>query len=374
MANYLQRVIAAGARLRSTARPPLMGSAIIPSIAAPMVLPVSEEQPHEAETLTQPSILQSPQTVPASTLPGSTPARSTPAASTPVASTEPSIAEEGIVPSSEAPTRQAAAPAIERPTRPGAQPPVPLSVAIARMTSQTLIVVPKALRPQKPMPSYARESSIQVRNVIAAAATQSGHLGASQPEDRRANGDELRRKPDAVAATTASPRPRQMPEHYEPRTTVSVTPAAARESPAPGATRIVTKELTVAREVKTSPGIAINGEPAAKPRPTAQSEGVVVARPVPVPQKADGVLEPHAIGIKPKILASAIVPPVAAPERGHTRQSRITIGKIDVLVDNHRLMQTSGKGGTVVVRRVPPAPTRSDHLATFYLGRFFIRP
>ena len=162
MSNYLQRVIAAGGRTSSLATPPPPVPTVIPAAVVPALAHPLDVQPTETESASAAtnSGMSATVPVPAINVPEinervqqSSDERPTPSITVPLA-----------------PTRSPSATPVP-PAPPQVPPrPVPLSVAIARMTSATRIRAPKGLRPSMPMPPVQapKFSSIEGTNLVAA--------------------------------------------------------------------------------------------------------------------------------------------------------------------------------------------------------------
>jgi hypothetical protein len=340
MANYLQRVITAGERIQSSARPSAPAPAVLPQ-----VLPAPFPEPGEWRTEAAGKAAE-PVVVPATPPPvPKTPEQTRPAPR----DQEQAIPAATVPPKTSAETGEAPKP------RPPQQP-VPLSVAIARLSSGVRIQAPKALRPRAPVPPGPVPTFLQPPKSAPRMAESSGpEKGVGSP------------KPEVVGGQGASPA--------APTGAVaaSVRPAQA-PSPASEGSRGVTVQANAPR-----PPVA-ETKPAAPTRPstppvhdlahTARPSGQRVAeRPPERAPKSESSAAADARVIQ--ALARPAAPPVPAmvvQERSNTRRSRISIGKVDVQVNNHRQQQTSFPARAAV------SGARSDFLETRYLSRFPLRP
>jgi hypothetical protein len=386
MANYLKRVIAAGARVRSTARPSIQTAAIVPSIPVTSFPLPSSPSVNEVPPPLYQSSASSPQ-------PGF--------AAPPEPSEE--IATGGFATHVQrGDATGTAASATKEPPERGAQVPVPLSVAIARMTSRTRVVAPKELRAQPLAPLMSKTSSIEVTNMITAVG---GHV--------RGSGSSARGEADTSSTATASPAPAAV------RQVVKTAPASdIRGAPtiAPPGTEVVTKSASTPGALLTAPhepssddqeleffvkNVGTESESkvrsggtqsfrevsslGGKPRPV--PEDVVKTR-TPAdsfptasvllqtepksgerPTEANEPSESQVLGIKPKMVRAVATPPIGVLERSASNRGRITIGRLDVQVNNRQRVPPN-----IAPQRAPVVAPRSGYIEALYLERLALRP
>jgi hypothetical protein len=276
-----------------------------------------------------------------------------------------------------------------------AKAPVPLSVAIARMASSTRMIAPKELRAQHQTSIMSKVSSIEATNMIAAGR---GHLQLSVPGPA---GD-AKNPSTATRSAPTEPAPAARMLHTATATslgTESVTksdstrgapPTPSREplsrdqEPQPPA-KVAAMQLELESRRATAKAFgevpSPIGEPnraqvqvvrddtppdslraGSAPRPSESESGELQARP-------NHLAESQAIGIKPRLVESLAAPPIALPVRGSTDRGRITIGRLDVQVNNHRRVQPNA-----AAERAPVFAARSGYVEALCLERLLMRP
>jgi hypothetical protein len=130
------------------------------------------------------------------------------------------------------------------------------------------------------------------------------------------------------------------------------------------ASRTKVESATQAAQPVTADPVA--PEPKAVVRPTNNSARDSASQPE--PEGSSVATEFRAIQIKPSPPQSPAAPLVAVAERAPSRQSRITIGKVDVQVNNQRHPRS------IVPNRKPSGGPRSNFFEARYLSRFPLRP
>jgi hypothetical protein len=376
MANYLERVIAAGARVRSTARPSMQTAAIVSSIpvasfpptSAPANVPPPSRQP--SVSMTHPSFAPAPE----------------PSEEIKIGN----VANHA----QQSDATDTATSAIKAPPERVAQVPVPLSVALARMTSSTRVVAPKGLRAEPLAPVMSKTTSIEVTNMIAAVG---GHL--------RASGSSVAREPDTSSIATESTGPvsaRRVAETAPPAgdlDAAAIAPAGTEvvtksdstpgalvmeshevssgdREPQPWAKTATESEVRPARTESFREVPSLAGKPRPVPDevsmsrtpldsfPTAPVLPQPEAKPDERPTEANELSDSQVIGIKPKLVGSVATPlERRAPNRG-----RITIGRLDVQVNNQRRLPN------IASDRAPVVAPRTGYIEALYLERLAMRP
>jgi hypothetical protein len=324
MANYLQRVITAGARIHSPAKPP---------VAAPTILPAAFVAP------------------PAPTAPDVSLPRSTKRA---VPQTP-----ERIVPPIEKSTVPTAPPQAVPPI--ANRPPVPLSVAIARLTSGPPIRAPRGIRADVPLPQPPRAEVPRI---------EMPHIASkpTEPSPKPAVAH-----PDAEPRATTPPPEIQKPA-FDADVHVAPVPAAPIALPqyVPVSEAKQESKPPVQKQSPRKPPEPTPVQPRIEPRhvdrPTKLIEETSVRATPPIeakpaPAQRNPKIEP--IRIKPKSSEQPLTPAIA-PERTESRKSRITIGQVDVQVNNQRAAPATAPA--------PAAGPRTDFFEARYLNRFSMRP
>jgi hypothetical protein len=162
-----------------------------------------------------------------------------------------------------------------------------------------------------------------------------------------------------TAAVTSRNVPAAPPASVTPKVETPATPAPRTAADAPPVAAPLPERIEPSTEVPIRPSTITYDSPRAsglRHDPQPEHEGSSAAP------------EFRAIQIKPRPSQPAAAPAIVVEERGNPRQSRITIGKVDVQVNNRRPVQN------VVSSRMPSHGPRSDFLEARYLSRFPMRP
>lgn len=339
MPNYLQRIVTSGARTSSTAKPPVSSRALIPPVSASARVPMAEEGPRMAEEFSEPAL-------PAM--------RAASDEAIPAASHKPSPHEQDI-----------SAP-VHNPVSDG-NPPAASQVASfmpAASAVDVMVLAPKGLRRARAGNDRQQEITRVVEETLRAVSPRSPE---NRPESGTPVDPALEPSPMAreVAQTSqgVSGQLQRKPSAATPTPLTATIPAP--RTPAPVAESKAQEVQIQAAEALPAQILPAAKKPSPEVKPSRDAEQSSAHSPlIPKPMVEKQIAETRRF--EERATAPRQAQPTVFTATDKRRRSQITIGRVDVQVNNLPARESTNR---------PPVkqPMYSSFLEARYLDRFFLK-